>query len=98
MTNAVHHGVPSAPITIEAHGTSNEVVISVHNEGPAVPEQRRRILFQVVPQERADDAKDGHLGLGLYIVDQIVKAHGGVVRVESDPGVGSKFVVELPYG
>jgi signal transduction histidine kinase len=38
----------------------------------------------------------GGLGLGLYIARWIVRAHGGTIHVESTPGAGSKFTVELP--
>jgi signal transduction histidine kinase len=49
--------------------------------------------------ERAVPSRNyGGLGLGLYIVQQIVAAHGGTVRVESEPGQGAAFLVELPRG
>lgn len=47
--------------------------------------------------ERASSARNhGGLGLGLYIVHQIVEMHGGSVSVESELGAGSRFIVELP--
>ena len=98
VSNAVQHGAPSGAITIQAQGTPTEVVVSIHNAGPGIPEERRRTLFQVMPPERADDAKDGHLGLGLYIVDQIVKAHGGSVTVRSNDAEGTTFRIQLPKG
>jgi signal transduction histidine kinase len=53
-------------------------------------------LFQPFYRGAEDRDSDGHLGLGLFLVDSHVKAMGGECRVESTPGVGTTFRVRLP--
>jgi signal transduction histidine kinase len=69
--------------------------VVVRDQGIGIaPEDRERIFAQF---ERAvSDRHYGGLGLGLFIVRQIVTAHGGTIRVESEAGKGSSFIVELP--
>jgi signal transduction histidine kinase len=95
--NAVHHGSERSPIRVAARGEPNEVVISVHNEGPAIPKTQLRQIFQAMKHARPDGARDRrHLGLGLYIVDKIVAAHGGSIDVRSSRAQGTTFTVHLP--
>ena len=69
--------------------------IAVRDHGIGIaPEALERIFERF---ERAVSSRNyGGLGLGLYIVRRIVEAHGGTIRVESAPGEGSTFLVELP--
>ena len=95
--NAVQHGSEKSPIKVAARGEPNEVVISVHNEGPAIPKKELAQIFEAMKHDRVDGARDRrHLGLGLYIVDKIVAAHGGSIDVRSSRERGTTFTVHLP--
>jgi signal transduction histidine kinase len=99
LTNAVEHGTPNAPIEVIARGEPREVVLAVHSSGPAIPQSELREIFDAANSrtQDGDGAGDGrHLGLGLYIVDKIVAAHGGSVEVRSSDEKGTTFTVHLP--
>jgi PAS domain S-box-containing protein len=94
LTNAMKFG-EGKPIelTVADVGPSARLTVRDHGIGIA-PEDAERIFRRY---EQAVTARVyGGLGLGLYIVRQIVEAHGGTIRVESQPGAGSSFIVELP--
>jgi signal transduction histidine kinase len=96
--NAVQHGAPGKPIRVSARGLADEVMLSVHNEGPPIPAEQRAAIFQegqrVAGGTLAADRR--HQGLGLYIVERIVAAHGGSVSVRSSPAEGTTFTIRLP--
>ena len=95
--NAVHHGSDKWPIKVAAHGTPDDVVISVHNKGPIIPREELGPIFQAMTRGSSDGSRDKrHLGLGLYIVDKIVAAHGGSIDVRSSEEEGTTFTVHLP--
>ncbi|MBA3889293.1 MAG: sensor histidine kinase [Gemmatimonadaceae bacterium] len=94
--NAVQHGAKGAPIQIAAVGMVDEVTIAVHNEGSVIPEAQLPSIFKAGRQSAATGASDDHLGLGLYIVDRIVVAHGGSIDVRSTSVDGTTFTVHLP--
>ncbi len=96
FSNALKYG-RGAPVTASArrHGEGGVLVISDRGIGIA-PEHQARIFGRF---ERAvPDRRYAGLGLGLWIVRQIVEAHGGSIRVDSAPGQGATFTVELPRG
>ncbi|MEX2154261.1 MAG: sensor histidine kinase [Gemmatimonadaceae bacterium] len=94
--NAVHHGTPGAPIDIIVAGHRDEVTISVRNQGQPIPANQMGRIFEAMKELDSPSGKDrSHLGLGLYIVDKIVRAHGGSVHVESGQGV-TVFRVQVP--
>lgn len=97
--NAVQHGYSDSTICITARGLQTEVVISVVNRGPVIPREMMNQLFKAMKKSghnrRADDQ---HLGLGLYIVDKIIDAHGGWIGVESTEATGTVFTIHLPRG
>lgn len=93
ISNAVEHGSNSGPIKVAARGSDREVVITVQNEGPPIPRDRLSRIFEA---GTTSDPDRRHLGLGLYIVDRIVTAHGGTINVESSEGQGTAFTVRLP--
>ena len=96
--NAVQHGAPGTPIRVSARGLANEVTLSVHNEGPPIPAEQQAAIFQEGQRvaRRAASSDRRHQGLGLYIVDRIVAAHGGTVSVRSSAAEGTTFTIRLP--
>jgi len=97
LSNAVEHGKPNAPITVTARGDETEVELSVQSEGPTIPQRDLRQILEGMKNPEKDGKRDRrHLGLGLYIVDKIVAAHGGSVDVSSTDQTGTTFTVRLP--
>ena len=96
LGNAVRHGDRSQPIRVRLNGGSpSEVVLSIANTGTIPPELLPH-LFDPFRSGRVQAGPDAGLGIGLYIVQQIVVAHGGRVDVESPPGRDTVFRVTLP--
>lgn len=92
--NALHHGQADAPVCIRIAGDqSDTIVVNVQNGG-CIPAESFEYLFAPFHRLRPSESKG--LGLGLYIVDQFVKAHGGSVHVTSNPTDGTAFEVRLP--
>jgi two-component system, OmpR family, sensor histidine kinase KdpD len=84
------------PVSVRARAVGPRVLVRVVDRGPGVPAAETARIFE--PFYRAPGAANGHRGsgLGLAIVRGFVEANGGRVWVESLPGQGSSFVVELP--
>lgn len=96
--NALQHGDKAAPILVSARPEGEQVMLLVHNEGPPIPPQDLGKVFEpLVQSEGAAQAKAaGSLGLGLFIVQEVVTAHGGEVSVTSTEAQGTTFTVRLP--
>lgn len=90
--NALRHGEPTQPVRVRWHGAADALVLEVHNGG-VIPSSVREHLFD--PFRGGTRARDG-LGLGLYIVRQIVAAHAGSIDVASTEREGTTFRVRLP--
>jgi signal transduction histidine kinase len=86
--NAVRYG--GGIIQISACRTEGRVEVRVHNDGPAISAELLPIIFE--PFERGEQDRRG-LGLGLYIVREIARAHGGDVSVESSDADGTTFLL-----
>ena len=69
--------------------------IEVKDQGPGVAAEDRRLIFEKFGRSATGMTKPG-TGLGLFIARSIVEAHGGSIDVESVPGHGATFAVELP--
>lgn len=84
-----------APIEVRLTSDGNDACFSVRDHGVGIPPGELSRIFGRF--ERAASTEHyGGLGLGLYLVDQIVRAHGGAVSATSAPGAGSTFTVRLP--
>ena len=94
--NAAQHGSDDTPIRVTARGEAHEVLIEVHNDGPAIPDELVGRIFHPMKRGRSDPGDRRHLGLGLYIVDRIVAAHRGRIDVASSEEDGTTFTVRLP--
>jgi PAS domain S-box-containing protein len=98
ITNLVSNGIKygegkAVVVAVEASGGT--AILRVEDHGAGMSPELKRRLFQ--PFERGVPAGRARgLGLGLYIAAQLVEAHHGRISVQSAPGVGSTFVVELP--
>lgn len=97
VSNAVQHGFEKSPVWVSARGHDREVEIRVKNEGPVIPPEQVSRIFQPMKGSAGAPSRDRrHLGLGLYIVDKIVTAHGGTIGVESSKAEGTQFIMRLP--
>lgn len=98
--NAVQHGADHSPITVTLARTDETVQFTVHNMGTPIPSDVLTFIFNPMgrysPEASMENGPYASLGLGLFIVDQIVSAHNGSIEVSSDPEMGTKFVVEIP--
>jgi len=97
IANAVTYGSREMAVEINLAATTSEVACSVRNFGPPIPPDFLPYLFD--PFRRATYAKSAAtqgLGLGLFICQQIVAAHGGKTLVESSEAQGTLFTVTLP--
>jgi two-component system, OmpR family, sensor kinase len=101
VDNALSHTPAGTPITVRLSRTSLDgrrwAVLEVSDEGPGLtPEQSERVFERFYRTDTARSRAKGGTGLGLSIVAAITAAHGGTVRVDSQPGEGTTFRVLLP--
>lgn len=85
LKNALVHGSAEAPVLVEASGENGQFVLTVSNEGQELPQELIGQLFKPYWRAASRPGSEG-LGLGLYIVDQIARAHGGRIEVISRAG------------
>jgi len=98
LGNAMQFGADRTPVDITVTGEASEVLINVHSEGDPIPPEKLPSLFHPM-SSRADHTiafRPGSIGLGLYIVCEIVTAHAGSVKVQSSLEGGTDFTVRLP--
>jgi two-component system, OmpR family, sensor histidine kinase KdpD len=93
IENALRHG-GDEPVSVRARVSGGRVLMRVVDHGPGIPIPEQERIF--TPFYRAPGATGHGAGLGLAIVRGLVEANGGHVRVESLPGQGSSFVIDLP--
>ncbi|HEX8438346.1 HAMP domain-containing sensor histidine kinase [Archangium sp.] len=93
LSNALKFG-QGQPIEVHVLAEGCRVRLEVRDHGRGIPPEAQGRLFGRF--ERLGDTGQPGTGLGLYIVRQLVEAHGGTIRVSSRPGAGSTFTVELP--
>jgi signal transduction histidine kinase len=92
VSNGLKYG-SSSSVTVQLTGMPDAVVFAVENAGEPIAQEHLATLFD--PLTRAGKQDDEGLGLGLYIVQQIVVAHGGRIDVSSTNGI-TRFEVTLP--
>jgi PAS domain S-box-containing protein len=95
--NAIRYG-RGEPIDIVLSRDDQTATLLVRDRGTGIDPRDHARIFRAFERAAREGEGSGGLGLGLYIVAQILAAHGGSVTVESAPGVGSTFVVHLPLG
>jgi signal transduction histidine kinase len=96
VTNAIAYGEKGGRVQVAVQAEGRDVELTVHNQGAAIPAEIIPVLFEPFRRGAAQDRSPGGLGLGLYIVGEIVKAHGGSIRVDSTDRDGTTFTLKLP--
>lgn len=94
LTNALRYGAKS-PISVKVYSEKGQARVEVRDQGIGIGEENQKRIFQQFERVTAKHAVAG-LGLGLFISEQIVTAHGGTITVESRIGEGALFRVCLP--
>jgi signal transduction histidine kinase len=99
LSNAVKYSGEAREIGLKLARDDGDAVITVRDEGIGIPaHEQARIFEQFYRVPSPENDRLPGTGLGLTLVDHIVKAHGGRVTVESQPGRGSLFTIRLPLG
>jgi PAS domain S-box-containing protein len=97
LDNAIKYAPQSRTVTITGHFTGEAVIVSVSDSGPGIPLREQRQVFDRFRRLEGDLTRAASgAGLGLYICQAIVRAHGGQIWLESEMGVGTTFSFSLP--
>jgi len=94
--NAMAYGAVDQPVTITTRVGVDSFAIDVHNYGKPIPHDLLPVLFEPMTRGTPAGGEQRSVGLGLFIVKDIVRAHRGTVEVTSEAGTGTVFRVELP--
>ena len=98
IDNALKYGATGGRVVLGARPAEGGVEFSVRDFGPGIASEHLPRLFERFYRvDKARSRESGGTGLGLAIAKHIVRAHGGVIRVESELGHGSTFFFVLPY-
>lgn len=96
LDNALKYSPPDSALNISAGLEEAEAVIRVADEGPGIPDHDHERIFEKFYRGRGSREKTPGTGMGLAIAREIVKAHGGRIYVQSQPGHGATFSFTLP--
>ncbi len=97
LTNAIAHALSETPIDVRLRREGDEIALDVQDHGPGIAVDQLPHLFSRFYQVARDDRpSQGGLGLGLFICQELVTAHGGRIAVTSMQGEGTTFTVWLP--
>ena len=93
VENAIRHGREGGHVEVSAHANGSAVTLSVRDDGPGISRYERRSVFGRFTRGLTEAPGTG---LGLYLVEQVARAHGGRVDLETEEGQGSTFTLILP--
>ena len=97
IQNALKYSEPTTPVFVAAKEHAAHVCVEVRDRGIGIPQVAFPHLFErFYRAANVQEGPVGGMGIGLYVVKEIVELHGGQVTVESTEGQGSTFTVYLP--
>jgi two-component Ni(II)/redox sensor kinase NrsS len=96
LSNALQHSPTGGTVRVSLERRGREIRLSVQNEGPGIPVETQGLIFERFHRlDPGRSRRHGGTGLGLAIAQAIVRRHGGVIRVESTPGHGATFSLQI---
>jgi signal transduction histidine kinase len=97
LSNAIKYSPLADTVEVDIHSSAEAITICVHDHGIGIPQDQREKIFERFYRvvDPSTNAIPG-LGIGLYLVAEIIKHYGGTITVESAMGKGSTFHVALP--
>ena len=96
LSNSIKYNRPDGWVRLRAEIDSNNLVIDISDSGPGIHKADMEHLFEKFYRAKATEQAANGTGLGLAICKRIVEAHGGQIKVSSEIGKGTRFVVNLP--
>jgi signal transduction histidine kinase len=96
LSNAVKFTPAGGQISITANVDSERLIFQVADSGPGIPIEEQEKIFQPFYRGAHGRRIVQGMGLGLSIARDIVAAHGGIIELKSDSGVGSRFILQIP--
>jgi phosphoserine phosphatase RsbU/P len=96
--NAMAYGAAGAPVTVTSVLEPQRFLLKVHNFGSPIDPALMPRLFEPMSRGHESSASGRSVGLGLFIVREIARGHGGTVKVESTAADGTTFIAEFPRG
>ncbi len=94
--NALKYGAPETFIELTLKQDEQQVWITIHNEGNPIAPSEQADLFSGLSMMKKTPVGQRGWGIGLVVVQGVIKAHGGSVKVESSPEKGTTFTIEIP--
>jgi PAS domain S-box-containing protein len=98
LSNAFKYTL-SGSITVHVFSEHQNAVLTVEDTGVGIPQSELPLMFERFHRVQGNDARTHEgTGIGLSLVKELVKIHGGTISVDSKQGVGSRFTVSIPFG
>jgi signal transduction histidine kinase len=98
FSNAIKYSPAGGIIRVQLRTVNGEVLLTVQDEGMGIAAEDQEHVFDKFFRTAEAASAVGGTGLGLAVAREIVETHGGSIKVESEPGEGSRFSIELPVG
>jgi two-component system sensor histidine kinase BaeS len=96
IDNAVKYSPAGDEVAVRARRENGRVLIEVTDNGPGIPYDQQRLIFEKFGRADVSGGSKPGTGLGLFIARSIAEAHGGTLDVRSRPNAGTTFVLALP--
>jgi phosphoserine phosphatase RsbU/P len=96
VSNAATYGRPGTPIVVRSEVDSANALLTVHNQGEPIPPALLATVFEPMVRGVPEGSSARNVGLGLFIVNEIAKAHGGAMEVTSSSAEGTTFTLRFP--
>lgn len=96
MDNALKYSPENGEVIIEINATDNDVLISIHDNGPGIPEAEQLHIFERFKRSNMTQESPSGTGIGLAIVKKIIELHESTINVISRPNQGTTFQFNLP--